>query len=103
MVRQQEACRSLSGLVYRPGGGAGLEVALYKTSEDQRDENKGNHHNPRRKRGIFRTTRKKLQLDPSLTFRVVMAADSQLRKAPASTKAGASGWAVNNEVCSLAL
>jgi len=49
-----------------------FEVALFKTAGDQRSENKGSYHNPTRQRGIYGNTCKTLQINPSLTFRVVM-------------------------------
>ena len=60
-----------------------FEVALFKTSGDQRGENQGNYHNPKRQRGIYGDIGKTGQLNPSITFRVVMAANAQLQKASA--------------------
>ncbi len=56
-----------------------FEVALFDKQGDQYGENTGNYHNPTRQRGIYGNTGKTLQLNPSLTFRVVMAAKAQLQ------------------------
>ena len=56
-----------------------FESAMFKTAGDQRGENKGNYHNPTRQRGIHGDTAKTLQLIPSLTSGVVMAANAQLQ------------------------
>jgi hypothetical protein len=56
-----------------------FEVALFKTGEDQRDENTGNYHNPKRQRGIFGNTVETQKINPSLTRRVGIVANSQLQ------------------------
>ena len=62
----------------------GFEVALFKTVEDQRAKNTGDYHNPTRQRGIYGNTCKTRQLNPSLTFRVVMVANAQLQNLSAT-------------------
>jgi hypothetical protein len=49
-----------------------FEVALFRTGEDQRCENKGTYHNPTRQRGIFANTAETEKRNPSLTQRVVI-------------------------------
>jgi len=56
---------------------------MFKTAGDPGAENTGDYHNPTRQRGIYGNTGKTLQLNPSLTFRVVMAANAQLQNASA--------------------
>jgi hypothetical protein len=58
-----------------------FEVALFKTIADQRAKNTRDYHNPTRQRGIYGDTCKTLQLNPSLTFGVVMVSNAQLQKA----------------------
>jgi hypothetical protein len=53
---------------------------MFKNEINRRGENRGNYHNLKRQRGIYGDPCKTLQLNPSLTFRVVMAANSQLQK-----------------------
>ena len=55
------------------------EVAMFKTTGDQRSENAGNYHNPTRQRGIFRNTLETQKCNPSLTRRVVIVANAQLQ------------------------
>jgi hypothetical protein len=56
-----------------------FEVAPFENLGDQRGENTGNYHNPTRQRGIYGNAGKTQKLNPSLTFRVGMAADAQLQ------------------------
>ena len=58
-----------------------LEVALLKTSGDQSGEIQGNYHNLTRQRGIYGDIAAETQnRNPSLTFRVVIAANAQIQK-----------------------
>ncbi len=54
-----------------------FEVALFDNQGDQQGENTGDYHNPTRQRGIV--VEKRGNVYPSLTFRVVMAANAQLQ------------------------
>ena len=56
-----------------------FDVALFKTGEYQRGENKGNYHNPTRQRGIFGNTLETQKLNPSLTRRVGIVANAKLQ------------------------
>ena len=55
-----------------------FEVAFLRLPEIN-GAKKGNHHNPTRQRGIYGDIGKTLQLNPSLTFRVMMAGNAQLQ------------------------
>lgn len=57
-----------------------LEVALFKTSGDQSGEIQGNYHNLTRQRGIYGDIAETQNRNPSLTFRVVTAANAQHQK-----------------------
>jgi hypothetical protein len=56
-----------------------FEVALFKTWDYQRGENKGNYHNPTRQRGILGNILETQKLNPSLTRRVRIVANAQLQ------------------------
>ena len=47
-----------------------FEVAFFATAVDLAWENSGNHHNPKRQRGIFANTAEAKERYPSLTRRV---------------------------------
>jgi hypothetical protein len=56
-----------------------FEVAPFENLGDHRGENTGHYHNPTRQRGIYGNIGNTQKLNPSLTFRVGMAADAQLQ------------------------
>ena len=71
-----------------------FEVALFMTAVDQRGKNTRDYHNPTRQRGIYGNTFKTLQLNPSLTFRVVIApnaASKTVNSGMISSDAGLAG------------
>ena len=73
------------GEVAHPGAyGLIAEVALFDNRGDQQSENTGNYHGPTRQRRIYGNSDETQILNPSLTFRVGMAANAQRQKAPAS-------------------
>ena len=57
-----------------------FEVALVKPSGDQSGEIQGNYHNLTRERGIYGDIAETRNRSPSLTFRVVIAANLQIQK-----------------------
>lgn len=57
-----------------------FEVALFQTSGDQSGEILGNYHNLTRQRGIYGDIAETRNRNPSLTFRVVTAANAQHQK-----------------------
>jgi hypothetical protein len=77
-----------------------FEVASFGPGVDQEYENSGIYHNPKRQRGIFRSTTETHNRNPSLTLRVGIVANAQLQNygfgasgVVASAAAGSAGGA----------